>query len=473
MSFLARAPLLRGIAPTGSRSGACMDALMSVARFIGALIVCCAWICQPVQAHPMPSSAVLLDFQQRAVQAELHLPLADLEIGFTHDPADPDVSVDKIGRVPFTSAPDAILPSHQKKLEAYLVRHVRPVAPDGRPWSVVVDSIAPPTHERSPVVVARLTLSPPAGEPVGRFKLNYDVITHEVVTHEALVSVRSDWNSGKLGDEPQLLGRIRWVVKSVDVDQPEGGAWAGLKGAIKLGMQHIAEGTDHLMFLLVLLLPAPLLASQGRWSGHRGVRGALFHLLGIVTAFTVGHSITLISGGQGWLTLPPGPVEVAIAVSILVSAVHAWRPLFHGREKWIAGAFGLVHGCAFASVVAEFHFDAWHRTVAMLGFNVGIELMQLVVVAAVLPALLLVADLAAYRFFRTAGAAFAAVAALGWIAERTVGLANPLNSTIASIASHAPMIIGSATLAAAMGRILSTRRRKPAMAAGPDLGPLR
>ena len=98
------------------------------------------------------------------------------------------------------------------------------------------------------------------------------------------------------------------------------------------------------------------------------------------------------------MTLPPAPVEVAIAVSILVSAMHALRPLFPGKEAWVAGGFGLIHGAAFASVIAEQSFDAWHRTLAMLGFNGGIEIMQLAVVAAVLPALLLLLLLVFFLF---------------------------------------------------------------------------
>ena len=85
-------------------------------------------------------------------------------------------------------------------------------------------------------------------------------------------------------------------------------------------MQHISEGTDHLLFLLVLLLPAPLLLKQKRWGRFGGTRYSLIRLLKIVTAFTLEHSLTLIIGALGWLWLPVQPVEVLIAFSILVSA---------------------------------------------------------------------------------------------------------------------------------------------------------
>ena len=143
-------------------------------------------------------------------------------------------------------------------------------------------------------------------------------------------------------------------------------------------MRHIAEGTDHLLFLLVLLLPAPLLLTKGRrWGGFGGVGYSLRRLLLIVTAFTLGHSFTLLLGALGWVRLPSQPVEVLIAVSILVSAGHAVRPLFPGREAWVAAGFGLVHGLAFASTLANLHLEAGPMALSILGFNLGIELMQL------------------------------------------------------------------------------------------------
>ncbi len=406
-------------------------------------------------AHPLPGSAVLLDFEAQAVQAELRLPLADLEIGFTHDKEDPAALAGHLGPIPFTSAPARVIPTYGAELGRYIVRHVHPVALDGRPWTVTLEEVSLDTSQSPLDVVARLRLSPPAGMPAGRFTLNYDVITHEVLTHEALVSVRSDWNNGVLANAPELVGRIRWVVKAVVINRPAGSAWAGFKAALRLGMDHIAEGTDHLMFLLALLLPAPLIASGGRWAHADGMRRALKRLAVIVSAFTIGHTITLVAGAQGWLRLPQAPIEVAIAVSILVSAVHAWRPIFPGRESWVAGGFGLVHGASFASVIAAQSFDAWHRVVAMLGFNLGIEVMQVAVVAAALPCLLLLCSLPVYRFVRNAGAAFAALAALGWILERTVGIANPFESFVEGVANDAALKILSATAIALALRVIA------------------
>jgi hypothetical protein len=189
----------------------------------------------------------------------------------------------------------------------------------------------------------------------------------------------------------------------------------------RLGMRHIAEGTDHLLFLLVLLLPAPLLASGSRWTGPAGMRRTLRRVFGIVTAFTVGHSLTLMLAVFGNWTVPAQPVEVMIAVSILVSAVHAFRPIFPGREAVVAGLFGLVHGLAFAATLDQLGLGIWQRLAGTLAFNLGIETMQLLVVAVALPMLLMASRTAAYRALRAAGAILAGVAALYWLVERLQG----------------------------------------------------
>jgi HupE / UreJ protein len=106
----------------------------------------------------------------------------------------------------------------------------------------------------------------------------------------------------------------------------------GFASIFRLGMRHIAEGTDHLLFLLVLLLPAPLIVSGSRWAGFSGARSSVLRILSIVTAFTIGHSITLAFAAFGIVRVPSRPIEVLIAVSILVSAIHALRPIFPGQR---------------------------------------------------------------------------------------------------------------------------------------------
>jgi hypothetical protein len=221
--------------------------------------------------------------------------------------------------------------------------------------------------------------------------------------------------------------------------------WMGAVGfasIFRLGMRHIAEGTDHLLFLLALLLPAPLLVVGSRWAGFAGVRHSLLQILRVVTAFTIGHSITLALGALGLVHAPSRPIEVLIAVSILVSAVHAILPLFPGRESAIAAFFGLIHGLAFATTLGQLGLGWWERVASILGFNLGIETMQLIAVAAMLPSLVVLSRTRAYSVLRISGALFAGCASVGWIIERLLNLHGSVDVIVDSLAHHAVWIAG-------------------------------
>jgi hypothetical protein len=218
------------------------------------------------------------------------------------------------------------------------------------------------------------------------------------------------------------------------------GDFGGFFSMFHLGMRHIAEGTDHLLFLLTLLLPAPLMVAGSRWAGFGGARHSLLQILRVVTAFTVGHSITLALAAVGLVRVPSRPIEVLIAVSILVSAVHALRPIFAGREAGIAAFFGLIHGLAFAATLGDLGLGWWDRIASILAFNLGIEAMQLVVVAAFMPSLVLLSRTRAYSGLRIGGALFAGLAAVGWIAERLFNLHKSVDVVVDVFAHHAEWI---------------------------------
>jgi hydrogenase/urease accessory protein HupE len=149
-----------------------------------------------------------------------------------------------------------------------------------------------------------------------------------------------------------------------------------ITGYLKLGFEHILSGPDHLLFVLGLLL----LAGGGR------------RVLGTVTAFTIGHSITLTLAVLGVSKIPSAPVEVAIALTIYVLAVELARgrvrgPTLLGRFPWaMAFAFGMLHGFGFAGALREAGLPAGDVPRALFSFNAGIELGQLACVGAALTA---------------------------------------------------------------------------------------
>ncbi len=141
-----------------------------------------------------------------------------------------------------------------------------------------------------------------------------------------------------------------------------------------LGVEHILTGVDHLLFVFGLLLLV-------------GRRTAA--LVKTITAFTVGHSVTLSLAALGWLRVPQAPVELLIAFSIFWLAVELARPERGpaARRPWaMAGLFGLLHGLGFAGALAAVGLPQADIPVALFAFNVGIELGQLAFVAVIVAA---------------------------------------------------------------------------------------
>ncbi|MDX1457489.1 MAG: HupE/UreJ family protein, partial [Marinobacter sp.] len=156
------------------------------------------------------------------------------------------------------------------------------------------------------------------------------------------------------------------------------------------GVVHLLVGLDHLLFLLVLVIPVSL-------SRSGTLRSRIWGLTGVVTAFTLAHSITLALAALKWVSLPIDWVETVIALSITIAAINIRWPIL-GPKTWkLAFAFGLIHGFGFASVLAELTSGTSQQVVALAGFNLGVELGQLLVLLAVFPLLYLAARYTWYR----------------------------------------------------------------------------
>jgi len=199
----------------------------------------------------------------------------------------------------------------------------------------------------------------------------------------------------------------------------QGGAWAQFVAYLRDGVWHIWIGFDHILFLLSLLLPAVGLWVAHRWQPVDRFRPAFWDVLRIVTSFTVAHSITLSLATLGFVSLPSRWVESAIAASVVLAALNNVWPLFLGRRWLMAFAFGLVHGFGFASVLADLGLPQGTLALALVGFNVGVELGQLAIVLAFLP---LAYALRRTWFYRRAvllgGSLAIALLAAVWLAER-------------------------------------------------------
>lgn len=195
-------------------------------------------------------------------------------------------------------------------------------------------------------------------------------------------------------------------------DAPLAISWSYLA----LGFEHILTGPDHLLFVLALMLLV------GSWP----------QLVATVTAFTVGHSVTLSLAVLGFVRVSPNPVEALIALSILVMAVELTRdrnaaPTLLRRFPWaVSFSFGLLHGLGFAGALAEIGLPTGDIPLALLSFNIGIEMGQLAFCAAALAAIAAGRRLGAapgwppiWRRPTLAAYAIGSLAAF-WLIERTI-----------------------------------------------------
>jgi hypothetical protein len=193
--------------------------------------------------------------------------------------------------------------------------------------------------------------------------------------------------------------------------------WIQFADYVRHGVWHIWIGFDHILFLLSLLLPAVLLTAPAQ-----SFRAALVDVLKVVTAFTLAHSLTLTLASLHVLALPSRWVESAIAASVVVAALNNLFPLFRGRRPVAAFAFGLIHGFGFASVLADLGLPQGALALSLAGFNVGVELGQLAIVALFLPLAYLGRRTWLYRQLMSTGSALIALVALTWLAERAFDL---------------------------------------------------
>jgi hypothetical protein len=192
---------------------------------------------------------------------------------------------------------------------------------------------------------------------------------------------------------------------------------------LREGVWHIWIGFDHILFLLSLLLPSVLLLKNGAWQPAGRFQETFWDVLKVVTSFTIAHSITLSLAALSVISLPSRLVESTIALSVVLAALNNLWPLVAERRWAVAFAFGLIHGFGFASVLADLGLPQGTLLLALVGFNLGVEVGQLAIVTAFLP---LAYALRGSWFYRrlvfTGGSAAIALVASVWLAERALNV---------------------------------------------------
>ena len=187
---------------------------------------------------------------------------------------------------------------------------------------------------------------------------------------------------------------------------------------VEQGILHIWMGTDHILFLIALLLGCVLVRKQGEWQRVESKKQILIDTAWIITAFTLAHSITLTATAINIISPNTRWVELGIALSVLFAAINNIWPMIV-RLGWITFCFGLLHGMGFASVLGELGLSNEYQLMSILAFNLGVEIGQLVILAICLPLLMLLRNNTWYKkAIMPAGSVLIAIMAIQWTLER-------------------------------------------------------
>ncbi|MDR3415551.1 MAG: HupE/UreJ family protein [Nevskia sp.] len=295
-------------------------------------------------------------------------------------------------------------------IEAYALSRLQ-VEADGQTCHLAADDVRIVAHSDGRYAV--LALSGACARPPQALALNYRLLFDVDALHRGLL--RLDFHGVQSGvfapDERELHFSAG------------GSGLATFVEYLRAGLFHVWTGLDHMLFLAGLFLPAVLRRNGRAWIAAPGLGPALRETAVMVTAFTLAHACTLTLAATGAFTPPARLVESAVAATVLFAGFNNLVPMVHRKLLYLAGAFGLVHGAAIAGALIELGLPAAGRVWALLAFNIGVEIAQLSVLAAVLPAAFLLRRSHWYRrLVLLPGSALVSVTGLIWLLERGAGL---------------------------------------------------
>jgi hypothetical protein len=367
--------------------------------------LCLTSIVDVAHAHKPSDSYLRLDIEDATVEGQWDIALRDLDFAIGLD----------------SNQDDAItwgeVKAKQSDIAAYALSRLRLGSPDAR-CALHAGQHLIDNHSDGAYAVLRFSANCPSAP--ASLEVDYRLFFDIDPQHRGLLSLSS-------GGENQS------AIFSVDEPARTFALAAPSKAEqffeyVKEGVVHIWTGYDHILFLLSLLFPAVLVrrpASFGEaWVASPNFKESSFGVLKVVTAFTVAHSITLSLATLGVVSLPSRLVESAIAASVVLAAINNIRPVVHGGRWIIAFCFGLIHGFGFASVFIDLGLPQGSLLLALLAFNIGVEIGQLAIVAVFLPL--------AYAgrgtlFYRRAiligGSSGVALVAAFWLVERALNVA--------------------------------------------------
>ncbi len=362
----------------------------------GLLAVSGLFASNPVLAHKPSDSYLILRADGTSISGQWDIALRDLEYA---------IGLDSNGDGQITWGE---LKSRHADIAAYALARFSLIA-DGRPCPLTAGEQLVDGHSDGTYTV--LKFSADCGRDVHKIEARYSLFFDFDTQHKGLLRLES-----AQGTQSGVFAAERPAQQFV---LSEASLFDQFLTFIREGVWHIWVGFDHILFILSLLLPSVLAYRDGRWQAAPLAAPVLWDVLRVVTAFTLAHSITLSLAALQVISLPSRLVEATIAASVVLAALNNLLPLVLGRRWAVAFGFGLIHGFGFASVLADLGLPQNALLLALVGFNLGVEIGQLCIVGAFLPLAFLLRGSAFYRKGVMAGGSLLiSLVALIWFVER-------------------------------------------------------
>jgi hypothetical protein len=364
------------------------------------LLLAALLLCQAhAWAHKASDSYLLINAQGAAVTVQWDIALRDIDFA---------LGLDRDGNAEITWGE---LRARQSDIAAWALPRLE--LSRGGACPLALSGMQVDTHTDGGYAVLHIAATCPAN--AGELGLQYRLLFDLDNLHRGLLNLTLDGSKHTAVLSP-TSGVMPFSAEQVS-------RWRQFRQYVVEGVWHIWIGFDHILFLLSLLLPAVLVAHMKRWRGVDNLGVATREVLWVVTSFTLAHSITLSLAALELVSLPSRLVESAIALSVVLAAANNLFPVVE-RRRWLAAfGFGLIHGFGFASVLAELGLPTDALVLSLLGFNVGVELGQMAIVAVFLPVAYALRNTRFYlRGVFVGGSVLTMLLALVWLVERAFDL---------------------------------------------------
>lgn len=259
--------------------------------------------------------------------------------------------------------------------------------------------------------------------------IDYNVLFDKDDKHRGMLIIEYNWKAGIVDNEALVSNIFSPENTSEQLSLTDASLWKGFVALVKLGVWHIWIGLDHILFIIALILPAVVRRNEeldtpipsksaNAWIPVEHFKPAFWYIIKIITFFTIAHSITLALASLNIINIPSRIVESIIAISIALAAYHNITPIFKSKEWIIAFGFGLFHGFGFASVLGEKGLGGDYMILSLLGFNVGVELGQVLIICMVFPILFLIRKMKIYPGVIKYGSMVLIFISIYWFIER-------------------------------------------------------